>query len=213
MEEFKLSFKTTYSILVLKLICLLSTNSLLAEELKLTPKESKILRETFKYAESFEPKKLKIDKKTYLRYSNFESIFKFNFSGKRVVNWIHSRIKIYSRGATGDYIAYFQNGEVVLGKQFFNLNKLDRFLTILHEARHADGKEFSHVNCPENFAYLNPRDLRIIPAHKKACDDKWDGSYGVSASVIFEIGAYGYLTLADTAYRYNSEISRIVSEE
>ncbi|TGL63191.1 hypothetical protein EHQ58_01330 [Leptospira ognonensis] len=213
MEEFKRNFKITISILVLQLISTLSANSLLAEDNRLSPKESKILKETFKYAEDFEARKLRIDKKAYLRHSNFESIFKFGFSGRKLVNWIQTRIKSYSSGATGDFIAYFQNGEVILGKQFFSLNKLDRFLTILHEARHADGKEFTHVNCPDDFLFLNPRDIRISPANKKACDFRTDGSYGITASVLFEMGAYGYLSSQETAYRYNSEISRILPEE
>ncbi len=212
MEGFKHSFKFLRILLVLHLTNLILTNPLFADENKLTPKESKILKETFKYAEGLESKKLKIDKKTYNRHSNFESIFKFNFSGKKLVSWIQSRIKSFSSGATGDFIAYYQNGEVVLGKNFFTLNKLDRFLTILHEARHADGKEYSHVNCPENFNYLNPRDMRISPANKKACDEKFDGGYGITASVIFELGAYGYLSAPETAYRYNTEISRILTD-
>jgi hypothetical protein len=212
MEESKHNSKYLPCILVLKLIILFATNPIGSQESKLSPKESKILKETFKYVESIEPKRLKIDKKTYVRYSNFESIFKFSFSGRKIANWIQTRIKFYSSGATGDFVAYYQNGEVVLGKQFFNLNKLDRFLVILHEARHADGKEYAHVNCPENYVFLNPRDLKISPANKKACDEKIDGGYGIAASVLFELGAFGFLSASETAYRYNSEISRIISE-
>ncbi|WP_342775497.1 hypothetical protein [Leptospira idonii] len=183
------------------------------QENKLSAKESKVLKETFQYLDALEAKKLKLDKQTYSRYSNFENIFHFSFSGKKITKWIQSRIKNYSMGSTGDFIAYYNNGEVVLGKQFFLLSKLDRCLVILHEARHADGKEYSHVTCPDNFRYLNTRDLKIHPSGKKGCDSKEDGGYGVTASFIFELGAYGYLSQAETAYRYNSEISRILEND
>ncbi|MDZ4725189.1 MAG: hypothetical protein SH817_03485 [Leptospira sp.] len=124
--------------------------------------------------------------------------------------WVQSRIKSFTAGSTGDFIAYYQNGEVVLGKQFFQLNKLDRFLVILHEARHADGKTYAHIACPDDFRFLNPRDLKISPANKKGCDKYIDGGYGITASFIFELGAYGFLNSTETAYRYNSEISRII---
>jgi hypothetical protein len=213
MVVFKHSFKYGFSLLVLHLIFLFSSCPLASDENRLSLREAKALKETFKYIESLEPRKLKIEKKTYTRYSNFESIFKFSYSGKKLVNWVQQRIKNYSSGATGDFVAYFHNGEVVLGKQFFTLNKLDRFLVILHEARHADGKEYAHVTCPENFPFLNTRDLKIMPANKKACDEKSDGGYGISASFLFELGAYGLLSTSEAAYRYNSEISRIIGED
>lgn len=163
--------------------------------------------------ESLEPKKLKIDKKTYQTHSNFEKIFNFPFSGKKLKHWVQSRIKSYSVGSTGDYIAYFHQNEVVLGKQFFQLSPLDRFLVLLHEARHADGKSYSHTECPDQYKFLNPRDLRISPAKQKACDNREDGGYGISASFLFELGAYGYLSHSETAYRYNSERVRIILED
>jgi hypothetical protein len=83
-------------------------------------------------------------------------------------------------------------------------------LVLLHEARHADGKQYSHVTCPENFEFLNPRDWKIHPAGKKVCDTISDGSYGLTAAFIFELGAFGILNQTDAGLRYNSEISRVI---
>ncbi|BDA80630.1 hypothetical protein LPTSP3_g35600 [Leptospira kobayashii] len=202
--------QTLYFVLLLNLtISIVPT--LLAQESKLSNKDSKTLKETFRYIESLEPSRLKISKQTYSRYSNFESFFHFHYSGKKLSRWIQSRIKNYSKGSTGDFIAYFHEGEVVLGKSFFQLPKLDRALILLHEARHADGKEYSHVPCPDNFRFLNARDLNIVPSGKKGCDSTLDGGYGLTASFLFELGSYGFLSQSETAHRYNSEISRILA--
>ncbi|WP_411824835.1 hypothetical protein [Leptospira sp. 'Mane'] len=187
------------------------TFSLSAQESKLSLKDSKTLKETYRYIESLEPSRLRISKQTYNRYTNFETHFHFHYSGKKLSKWIQSRIRNYSKGSTGDFIAYFHDGEVVLGKSFFQLPKLDRALILLHEARHADGKEYSHVPCPENFRFLNARDLNIVPSGKKGCDATLDGGYGLTASFLFELGSYGFLSQSETAHRYNSEISRILA--
>ncbi|TGM23593.1 hypothetical protein EHQ82_05375 [Leptospira selangorensis] len=183
-----------------------------SDESKLNGKQTKILKETFVYLESIEPKKIKIEKNTYNRHSQFETFFKFPFSGKKLSRWIQTRIKKYSFGSTGDYVAMYQDGEVLLGRGFFNLNRLDRVLVLLHEARHADGKLYGHVVCPEDFPYLNTRDWKIHPAGKKGCDALPDGGYGITASFLFELGAYGFLNQTEAAYRYNSEISRIIRD-
>ncbi|MCG6150949.1 hypothetical protein [Leptospira bandrabouensis] len=203
------SFKTSFVIFVF--YCF-SGVELYSDESKLNVKQSKVLKESFSYLESLEPKRIKIDKSTYNRLSQFESIFKFSFSGKKVSRWIQSRINKYSYGSTGDYIAMYQDGEVLLGRAFFSLNRLDRVLVLLHEARHADGKNYSHVICPENFQFLNPRDWKIHPAGKKGCDSTPDGGYGITAAFIFELGAYGYLNQTEAAHRYNSEISRVIRD-
>ncbi|XDD46464.1 hypothetical protein AB3N60_17440 [Leptospira sp. WS39.C2] len=186
--------------------------SLFADESKLNVKQNKILKDTFSYLETIEPKRIKIDKSTYNRHSQFESFFKFPFSGKKLSRWIQTRIKKYSFGSTGDYVAMYQEGEVLLGRGFFSLNRLDRVLVLLHEARHADGKNYRHVVCPDDFPYLNTRDWKIHPAGKKGCDSVPDGGYGITASFIFELGAYGYLNQTEAAYRYNSEISRVIRD-
>ncbi|TGL86639.1 hypothetical protein EHQ68_15170 [Leptospira congkakensis] len=203
------SHKTPFLVLALYL---LSGVVLYADESKLNAKQSKVLKESFSYLESIEPKKIKIDKSTYNKLTQFESIFKFGFSGKKLSRWIQSRIKKYSFGSTGEYIAMYQDGDVLLGRPFFNLNRLDRVLVLLHEARHADGKNYSHVVCPENFQFLNPRDWNIHPAGKKGCDSVVDGSYGITAAFLFELGAYGYLNQTEAAHRYNSEISRVIRD-
>ncbi|ABZ95783.1 hypothetical protein EHQ92_03405 [Leptospira biflexa] len=189
-----------------------SIQILFADESKLTAKQNKILKETYSYLESLEPKRIKIDKSTYNRHTQFESFFKFPFSGKKISRWIQTRIKKYSFGSTGDFVAMYQDGEVLLGRGFFNLNRLDRILVLLHEARHADGKNYSHVVCPDDFPFLNTRDWKIHPAGKKGCDSVPDGGYGITASFLFELGAYGYLGQTEAAYRYNSEISRVIRD-
>ena len=189
-----------------------SIQILFADESKLTAKQNKILKETYSYLESLEAKRIKIDKSTYNRHTQFESFFKFPFSGKKISRWIQTRIKKYSFGSTGDFVAMYQDGEVLLGRGFFNLNRLDRILVLLHEARHADGKNYSHVVCPDDFPFLNTRDWKIHPAGKKGCDSVPDGGYGITASFLFELGAYGYLGQTEAAYRYNSEISRVIRD-
>lgn len=188
------------------------TNAIYSDESKLTAKQTKILKDTFVYLESLEPKKIKIDRSTYNRHSQFESFFKFPFSGKKLSRWIQSRIKKFNYGSTGDYVAMYQEGEVLLGRGFFSLNRLDRILVLLHEARHADGKNYRHVVCPDDFPFLNTRDWKIHPAGKKGCDSVPDGGYGITASFLFELGAYGYLSQTEAAYRYNSEISRVIRD-
>ncbi|EOQ89076.1 hypothetical protein LEP1GSC202_1071 [Leptospira yanagawae serovar Saopaulo str. Sao Paulo = ATCC 700523] len=199
-------------VLIGYLIFSFDTNSVYSDESKLSAKQSKTLKETFLYLETLEPKKIKIDKTTYNRHTQFESHFKFPFSGKKISRWIQSRIKKYNYGATGDYVAMYREGEVLLGRGFFTLNRLDRVLILLHEARHADGKIYSHVICPDDFPYLNTRDWKIHPAGKKGCDSVPDGGYGITASFLFELGAYGYLSQTEAAYRYNSEISRVIRD-
>ncbi|PJZ83500.1 hypothetical protein [Leptospira harrisiae] len=203
------SYKTVFIVFVL--YCL-SAVSLYSDESKLSGKQSKILKESFSYLESLEPKRIKIDKSTYNHLTQFESIFKFSFSGKKLSRWIQLRIKKYSYGSTGDYVAMYHDGDVLLGRSFFNLNRLDRVLVLLHEARHADGKNYGHVVCPENFQFLNPRDWKIHPAGKKGCDSVSDGGYGITAAFLFELGAYGYLNQTEAAHRYNSEISRVIGD-
>ncbi|PKA24508.1 hypothetical protein CH381_20150 [Leptospira sp. mixed culture ATI2-C-A1] len=203
------SYKAVFIVFVLYW---LSGFPLYSDESKLNAKQSKILKESFSYLESLEPKRIKIDKSTYNHLTQFESIFKFGFSGKKLSRWIQSRIKKYSYGSTGDYVAMYHDGDVLLGRSFFNLNRLDRVLVLLHEARHADGKNYSHVVCPENFQFLNPRDWKIHPAGKKGCDSVSDGGYGITAAFLFELGAYGYLNQTEAAHRYNSEISRVLRD-
>ncbi|MDF3820974.1 hypothetical protein P3G55_13760 [Leptospira sp. 96542] len=200
------------SSLTLVLLLIISFQSISADESKLNASQNKILKDTFLYLESIEPKKIKIDKTIYQRLSKFDSYFKFPFSGKKLSKWIQSRIKDYSLGATGDFIAIYQDGEVLLGKDFFKLNRLERVLVLLHEARHADGKKFSHIECPEYFEFVNPRNWKIHPAGKKGCDSIPDGAYGLSASFLFELGAYGYLSQSEAGYRYNSELIRIIKD-
>ncbi|TGL44210.1 hypothetical protein [Leptospira perdikensis] len=203
------SYKTFFIVTVL--YCL-SGVALHSDESKLNVKQSKVLKESFSYLETLEPKRIKIDKSTYNRLTQFESIFKFAFSGKKLSRWIQSRIKKYSYGSTGDYIAMYHDGDVLLGRAFFSLNRLDRVLVLLHEARHADGKNYGHVVCPENFQFLNPRDWKIHPAGKKGCDSVPDGGYGITAAFLFELGAFGYLNQTEAAHRYNSEISRVIHD-
>ncbi|XDD42743.1 hypothetical protein AB3N58_15880 [Leptospira sp. WS60.C2] len=200
-----------FQLFVFFVICICN-QSIFSDESKLNAKQNKILKETFVYLESLEPKKIKIDKSTYARHTQFESFLKFPFSGKKLSRWIQSRIKKYSFGSTGDYVAMYQDGEVLLGRGFFNLNRLDRVLVLLHEARHADGKLYGHVVCPDDFPFLNTRDWKIHPAGKKGCDSVPDGGYGITASFLFELGAYGFLNQTEAAYRYNSEISRIIRD-
>ncbi|EMY70265.1 hypothetical protein [Leptospira vanthielii] len=203
------SQKTFFFVIVLYW---LSGVALYSDESKLNAKQSKVLKESFSYLETLEPKRIRIDKSTYNRLTQFESIFKFGFSGKKLSRWIQSRIKKYSYGSTGEYIAMYHDGDVLLGRAFFSLNRMDRILVLLHEARHADGKSYGHVVCPENFQFLNPRDWKIHPAGKKGCDDVPDGSYGITAAFIFELGAFGYLNQTEAAHRYNSEISRVIRD-
>lgn len=203
------SLKTSFVVFVL--YCF-SGVELYSDESKLNAKQTKVLKESFSYLETLEPKRIKIDKPTYNRLTQFESIFKFAFSGKKLSRWIQSRINKYSYGSTGEFIAMYQDGDVLLGRAFFSLNRLDRVLVLLHEARHADGKNYGHVVCPENFQFLNPRDWKIHPAGKKGCDSVPDGSYGITAAFLFELGAYGYLNQTEAAHRFNSEISRVIRD-
>lgn len=213
MADSKLSFNLfSFSYLLLFLFFYISiTNDLISQESKLTTKQEKVLKDTYSYLEKLDGRKLKIDKTTYQKLSHFEEYFKFSFSGKKLSKWIQSRIKSVSYGSTGDFLAMYNEEEVTLGKIFFTLSPLDRTLVLLHEARHADGKQYAHVLCPETFVFLNPRDWRIQPANKKGCDKVWDGSYGITAAFLFELGAFGYLSQTEAGLRYNSEISRVIT--
>lgn len=196
--------------LIIFIFQFIQTNAISADEFKLSSSQQKKLDETFKFIDKLEPKKLKIDKSTYQKFSKFEDYYKFHFSGKKLSKWIRNRIQKFSFGETGDFIAMYQEEEVFLGKIFFTLSPLERALVLIHEARHADGKQFAHVICPDSFEFLNPRDWKIFPAGKKGCDSLAEGSYGVTAAFLFEMGAYGFISQTEAGLRYNSELSRVL---
>lgn len=160
--------------------------------------------------------RLRIDRNFYLRKSNFRKLFGFSLSGKNLSNWLNARIKYVKSGPTGKYIAYFHNGTVVLGKDFFSLSKIEQTLVLIHEARHADGKEFAHSKCPEGFPYLSVRSPQTMLENMEACDERDDGSYGFGAAFLFEVYAFGLYQTGEERLilgLYNSEVARIVNLE
>ncbi|EQA45750.1 putative lipoprotein [Leptospira broomii serovar Hurstbridge str. 5399] len=169
-----------------------------------------------RYIQELNADRLHIDKNFYSRKSNFRKFFGFSFSGKDLSAWLNSRIKVYKIGPTGKYIAYFHDGMVVLGKDFFNLPKVEQALVLIHEARHADGREFTHSKCPAGFPYLSVRAPQTSLENVEACDERVDGSYGFGAAFLFEVYAFGLYQTGEERFvlgLYNSEVARIVIPE
>ncbi|EQA37582.1 hypothetical protein LEP1GSC047_4019 [Leptospira inadai serovar Lyme str. 10] len=204
-------------------ILFLSTSPLLACDffsdwtLRVPNAEESLKIESLKfYIQELNSNRLHIDKSFYRRKSNFRKLFGFSFSGADLSAWLNSRIKVFKMGPTGKYIAYFHDGMVVLGKDFFTLPKVEQALVLIHEARHADGREFTHSKCPEGFPYVSLRSPKIPLENTEACDDRVDGSYGFGAAFLFEIYAFGLYQTGEERFvlgLYNSEIARIVIPE
>ncbi|TGK21953.1 hypothetical protein EHO61_01585 [Leptospira fluminis] len=165
------------------------------------------------FIRSLEPKRLAVDRDFYLKTSRFEERFGFPFSGQKLDFWFGNRIRFFKIGRTDPYLAYHDGETIVLGKSFFLLSKIEQALVLVHEARHADGKRYSHVECPADFPYLSLRMPETKPAGLKACDDISDGSYGFGAAFLFEVFAYGLAEAGEEKYilgLYNSELTRIL---
>jgi hypothetical protein len=111
-----------------------------------------------------------------------------------------------------NFTATYFNHSIYLDKDFFELSILSRTLVIIHEARHADGDDFSHINCKEGFRFLSIRKPEVDLTNIAACDNSENGAYGLSADFIFELMAYGLGDKEQLTALYNSEIARIIKE-
>ncbi|TGK13124.1 hypothetical protein EHO60_02685 [Leptospira fletcheri] len=177
------------------------------------PTESARIESLRAFIRSLEPKQLVVDRDFYRKTSRFEERFGFPFSGQKLDSWFGDRIRFFKIGRTDPYLAYYNGEAIVLGKGFFLLSKIEQALVLVHEARHADGKKYSHVDCPSDFPYLSLRIPETKPAGLKACDDISDGSYGFGAAFLFEVFAYGLAERTEEKYilgLYNSELTRIL---
>ncbi|WP_061248724.1 hypothetical protein [Leptospira alstonii] len=175
------------------------------------------INEVFEYIADLKPATLAIDPKFYTEKSRFHQFFGFSFSGVSLEIWLRRRITDFKMGASSEfYIANYSNGIVYLNRRFFELSKLEQVVILIHEARHADGAEFQHIQCPSDFPYLSTRSPETRLEGMAACDDRKDGAYGFGAAFLFEIYSFGLFdenTMKEVLGMYNSEVVRIILEK
>ncbi|MBM9575980.1 hypothetical protein JWG45_02330 [Leptospira sp. 201903070] len=174
--------------------------------------EQKQLDEVYEYVRQLNPGSLRIQSKTYRKRTQFQNFFGFPFSGPELLLWLQRRIQKFRIGATGRYVANFENGVVYLDSSFFSLSKIEQTVVLIHEARHGDG-EFHHIDCPEGFPFLSIRSPETELDGMKACDERADGAYGFSAAFLFEIFSFGLYpqgSVSEIVGMYNSEMLRII---
>ncbi|RHX84606.1 hypothetical protein DLM78_16935 [Leptospira stimsonii] len=184
---------------------------LFPRKLKSTEKEK--VEEIYDYVRKLHPETLKISQKSYRKRSQFRNFFGFQFSGPTLLYWLKLRIHDFKIGASNQYVANFENGTVYLDPSFFNLSKLEQAVILIHEARHGDGDEFHHVDCPDEFPFLSIRAPESDLEGIRACDDRIDGAYGLGAAFLFEIFSFGLFPpgrYSEIIGMYNSEMLRII---
>lgn len=177
---------------------------------RISRNEQEKLSEVFMFIDSFQTEKLYFSEKFYRKRSKFQKLFGFPFSGKKLNEWILSRIKKIKIQKIKDYTALNSGTELTLSDSFLQLSVLEQSIILVHEARHSDGREFAHTECPANFAFLSQRNPEAVLSELYACDDREDGAYGFSAAFLFELIAYTGKDRENLIGRYNSELSRIV---
>lgn len=171
------------------------------------------LEETVNFLREMETQQLTIKKNLYRRYSKFEKLFGFKFSGQELSRWLLKRIKSVSYEDGWTSARNLNMGNFLLGDRFFNeSNMLERLYGLIHEARHSDGDGYKHVKCPEGYDYLSAGTPSIDLQKVKACDEMEDGAYGFQAAFLYELYAMGILAQREAGLVYNSSVARITGK-
>lgn len=180
----------------------------------LDPKEQEQIDEVYEYVRKLQPESLVISSKIYKKKTQFQNFFGFPFSGPSLLVWLQRRIHRFRIGSSGRYVANFENGTIYLDSSFFEFSNLERAVVLIHEARHGDGDDLHHIDCPSDFPFLSTRAPETELEGMRACDDRRDGAYGFGAAFLFEILSFGLYPpgcSAEIIGMYNSEILRIIN--
>jgi hypothetical protein len=177
----------------------------------LTEKQVLGLESTLNQLSSLEPGELKINKNLYGRLSRFKELFGFPFNGKDLSRWLLTRIRSISYQNTWTIAVNQNQGSFMVGDFFFTkTTPLERFYTLIHEARHSDDDGYKHIRCPDGFKYISSRQPEMDLEKEAACDPNDQGAYSFQAAFLFELFAYGLLDQGEAGLLYNSSISRVV---
>jgi hypothetical protein len=177
----------------------------------LTEKQVLGLESTLNQLSSLEPGELKINSKMYGRLSRFKELFGFPFNGKDLSRWLLTRIRSISYQNTWTVAVNQNQGSFMVGDFFFTkTTPLERFYTLIHEARHSDDNGYEHIKCPKGFKYISSRQPEMDLEKEPACDNNDHGAYSFQAAFLFELFAYGILDQGEVGLLYNSSISRVV---
>ena len=171
----------------------------------------RLLKSTISRIKLLKPAHLKINKKTYQRLSQFESLFGFPFDGEKLTHWLLARIRAVSYRNTWTVAINQNKGFFVIGDNFFSkLTDLERLYLFVHEARHSDDGGYKHIKCPEGFRFISSAQSDKDLEGMFACDGTDNGAYAFQAAFLFELFAYGIFDQREVGLLYNSSISRIV---
>lgn len=177
-------------------------------------KEQEQIDEVYEYVRKLQPSAPVLSSKIYKKKTQFQEFFGFPFSGPSLLLWLQQRIHKFRIGSSGRYVANFENGTIYLDSSFFKLSNLEKTVVLIHEARHGDGEDLQHIDCPSDFPFLSTRAPETELEGMRACDDRKDGAYGFGAAFLFEILSFGLYPAGRSSEiigMYNSEILRIMN--
>lgn len=171
------------------------------------------LEETVNFLREMKTHQPTMKQNLYNRYSKFEKLFGFKFSGPELSRWLLKRIKSVSYEDGWTSAQNLNMGNFHLGERFFNeSNMLERLYGLIHEARHSDGNGFKHVKCPKGYDYLSAGSPNIDLQRVKACDEIENGAYGFQSAFLYELYARGILDQREAGLVYNSSVARIIGK-
>jgi hypothetical protein len=177
----------------------------------LKDEQVQVLETTIDQLRTLKSSGLKINKKVYRRLSRFKELFEFPFGGQELSRWLLTRMKSISYRNTWTAAVNENMGDFVLGDFFFKkMTTIERFYSLIHEARHSDGDGYPHIKCPKGFKYISSRQPNMDLESEPTCDNNDKGAYAFQAAFLFELFAYGLFDQEKMGLLYNSSISRLV---
>jgi hypothetical protein len=180
---------------------LLVTRTIRVEIAGVDARQRAVLEETLRALEALEPAPLAIDEAQYRRDAAFEKLFGFPFSGSALAAWWSARIERIELGDAWTVAVYGGGHDLVVRHDFFDRPLVERLETIVHEARHADGGGFQHVDCPKGFGLEG----------RPACDLDERGAYAFEAAFMYELFARNLIDPAAAHRAWRSARQRVRS--
>lgn len=160
------------------------------------PAQRRTFAETLEALGALAPGDLAIDAETY-EQSRFSKVFGFALDGPKLLGWWSRRIQRVRRGDAWTVAVYDGEGAMTVTDEFFERSLLERLFVLIHEARHADGDGYDHVECPYSGSL--------------ACDARPDGAYAYQAAFLFELYAYGLVDPKAAFDEWRTTMRRILS--